>query len=220
MTKRFIYAASVAAILLAGCSSGHSYKVTGTVEGAADGDTVLLQERTANGLTPMDTAIIRNGQFSFTGRQDSAVNRYITYAKGSRQHLNDFFLENGNIQVQLGREAKATGTPHNDAYQSFKDQMEQAMKELKELYASLRKKDMTEEERKGALEKISAKETENKGILAKCIHDNIQNAVGLHLLSNFNFMLDPEQLARCWKNSRHNTAHKKALLNWCNTWRP
>ena len=195
MTKRFIYAASVAAILLAGCSSSHSYKVTGTVEGAADGDTVLLQERTANGLAPMDTAIIRNGKFTFTGRQDSAVNRYITYAKGNRQHLNDFFLENSNIQVQLGHPGKVSGTPNNDAYQAFIDQMNQSVKGQRELYAAMQKQGITDEERKGLLEQINEKETERQDILAKCIHDNIQNAVGLHLLSNFNFMLDPEQLA-------------------------
>ena len=195
MNKRLIHAASVAAILLAGCSSGHSYKVTGTVEGAADGDTVLLQASTDNGLTPIDTAFIRNSKFTFTGEQDSAVNRYITYAKGRQQFLADFFLENGNIQVQLGKNCKVAGTSNNDGYQTFIDQMNQSVKGQRELYTSLQRQGLTENERQDLLDKINAKETERQAILAQSIHDNIQNAVGLHLLSNFNFMLDPEQLA-------------------------
>ena len=38
-------------------------------------------------------------------------------------YFTDLFLENGNINVTLGKESKVSGTPNNDAYQKFKDEM-------------------------------------------------------------------------------------------------
>ena len=37
--------------------------------------------------------------------------------KGNKRYFTDLFLENGNINVTLGKESKVSGTPNNDAYQ-------------------------------------------------------------------------------------------------------
>ena len=81
--KKLTYLA-VAAIALgvASCNTNKpGYVITGTVEGAADGDTVFIQERVNRQFNKLDTAIIANGTFTFEGAQDSVVNRYITYSK-------------------------------------------------------------------------------------------------------------------------------------------
>ena len=41
------------------------YTITGTVEGASDGDTVYLQEANGRNLTKLDTAVITKGTFTF-----------------------------------------------------------------------------------------------------------------------------------------------------------
>ena len=70
--KKLTYLA-VAAIALgvASCNTNKpGYVITGTVEGAADGDTVFIQERVNRQFNKLDTAIIANGTFTFEGAQD------------------------------------------------------------------------------------------------------------------------------------------------------
>lgn len=111
--KKLTYLA-VAAVALGVASCNNSkpgYVITGTVEGASDGDTVFIQERVSRQFNKLDTAIIANGTFTFEGVQDSAVNRYITYSKNGDGAYVDFFLENGKINVNLSKDNKsATGT--------------------------------------------------------------------------------------------------------------
>lgn len=92
--KKLTYLLAAAAVFAA-CNSGNKgYTVTGTVEGAADGDTVYLQTAEGRQLVKLDSAVITNGTFTFKGTQDSAVNRYITcQPSGKEGVLMDFFLE-------------------------------------------------------------------------------------------------------------------------------
>ena len=118
--KKLTYLLAAAAVFAA-CNSGNKgYTVTGTVEGAADGDTVYLQTAEGRQLVKLDSAVITNGTFTFKGTQDSAVNRYITcQPSGKESVLMDFFLENGAINIKLtsGEGDSATGTANNDIYQ-------------------------------------------------------------------------------------------------------
>lgn len=117
--KKFTYLLAVAAVFTA-CNSGNNgYTVTGTVEGAADGDTVYLETVEGRQFVKLDSAVIKDGTFTFKGTQDTAVNRYISYkAEGKDGAAIDFFLENGKIKINLSQENNsATGTANNDAYQ-------------------------------------------------------------------------------------------------------
>ena len=120
--KKLTYLLAAAAVFAA-CNSGNKgYTVTGTVEGAADGDTVYLQTAEGRQLVKLDSAVITNGTFTFKGTQDSAVNRYITcQPSGKEGVLMDFFLENGAINIKLtsGEGDSATGTANYDAYRAY-----------------------------------------------------------------------------------------------------
>lgn len=79
--KKFTYLLAVAAVFTA-CNSGNNgYTVTGTVEGAADGDTVYLETVEGRQFVKLDSAVIKDGTFTFKGTQDTAVNRYISPTK-------------------------------------------------------------------------------------------------------------------------------------------
>lgn len=103
--KKFTYLLAVAAVFTA-CNSGNNgYTVTGTVEGAADGDTVYLETVEGRQFVKLDSAVIKDGTFTFKGTQDTAVNRYISYkAEGKDGAAIDFFLENGKIKINLSQE--------------------------------------------------------------------------------------------------------------------
>lgn len=60
---------------LAACTGKPGYVITGTVESAADGDTVYLQTLEGWNFVNLDTAVIANGKFTFEGVQDTAAYR-------------------------------------------------------------------------------------------------------------------------------------------------
>lgn len=68
--KKFTYLLAVAAVFTA-CNSGNNgYTVTGTVEGAADGDTVYLETVEGRQFVKLDSAVIKDGTFTFKGTQE------------------------------------------------------------------------------------------------------------------------------------------------------
>ncbi len=181
--KKLIYFVAAGNIALAACQNLPSYKVTGTVEGAADGDTVYLQEYTSGDLIKRDSTIVADGKFVFTGKQETTVNRYVTYMKNDKRFFTDFFLENGNIMIQLGQESSATGTPSNDAYQQFKDGFLETSKEMNEMYLKMQEDNsLTDDERKAIMAEIEKKDSMNMDFVYRTIEDNITNPVGVYLL--------------------------------------
>ena len=99
---------TIAAILtLTACSTQGSqsgYIINGTAKGTVDGDTVLLCE--AQGFLstiPLDTAVIKNGKFQFTGEQEGAVLRLLVpLHDGKPTTIEYFVLENAVITADLG----------------------------------------------------------------------------------------------------------------------
>ena len=133
--KKFTYLViATAALGMVACTGGNKagYVVTGTVEGASDGDTVYLQEANGRNLVKLDTAVITKGTFTFEGTQDSVVSRYITCEVDGEPLMIDFFLENGKINVALTKDNdSATGTANNDAYSA--EEIEKAKARLAQM---------------------------------------------------------------------------------------
>ena len=153
--KKFTYLLAVAAVFTA-CNSGNNgYTVTGTVEGAADGDTVYLETVEGRQFVKLDSAVIKGGTFTFKGTQDAAVNRYISYkAEGKDGVAIDFFLENGKIKINLSQENNsATGTANNDAYQEIRAQINGLNKQMMGIYESMSDTTLTDEQRVHLTEK-------------------------------------------------------------------
>ena len=195
--KKIIYLLSTAAILMA-CNSGNQgYTITGTVEGAADGDTVFLKTVEGRQLIKLDSAIIKKGNFTFKGTQDTAVNRYLTYnADGKENLMMDFFLENGKININLTRNNdSATGTPCNDAYQEIRTQLNELNVQKSTIYESMTDTTLTDEQRQDKGKDIDKLEDKMLEILKTGINKNITNAVGIYLLKQNFYYMDVEELA-------------------------
>lgn len=193
--KRIMYALAVASVA-AGCSNSNGYQINGTVAGASDGDTVYILRMEGRQFVPQDTAIVKKEKFKFEGVQDSTVNLLVSYTKGTKRFTTDFFLENAPIQIELGEESIVTGTKANDAYQAFKNKLKSIQSELQNTYNTLRKDSLKEEERAALLADLDAKEEEMLDTLKNCIEKNIDNAVGLHLLSQFYHNLEYDEIEK------------------------
>lgn len=148
-------AKSLFMLLLAGgmfsCTPGiqPSYTLVGTVDSVYNGKTVYLKD--ADYSTLVDSAVIADGTFTFTGRKDTAALCLLTW---EREHLN-LMLENGTIQVQK-EDGKwvVKGSPLNEARNLYRTKTMELQKELREKQREIdNNKDLTDEERTAAYKK-------------------------------------------------------------------
>lgn len=192
--KKIIYVFAVASLSALACTGGNTYKITGVVNGAANGDTVYIQNRVNREFVKLDSAIIADGKFTFKGKQDSTVNRYITYIKGDKKYYADFFLENGDISLTLGETDSIVGTPSNDTYHAFKSKMNGFNAKMEAIYTSMQSATLSEEQKKAKANEMNAIEKSMADAIAQTIDENITNPVGLHLLKAYNYYLEYDKL--------------------------
>ena len=76
------------------------HRIIGSIEGAQEGDTVSLGY-SCDGMdfSTVSKTVIKNGEFSFTGKQDDCKIYYIGY--DSRNIYALFFLEAGDITAHI-----------------------------------------------------------------------------------------------------------------------
>ncbi len=194
--KKLMYIFAAGTTLLAACQPGNTYKVTGTIEGLNDGDTVYIQKVQEMKLVPTDTAIITNGQFEFTGTADSTELRYVTYINNGRPNGTNFFLEKGNINVTMSKNGKkeVKGTPSNETWSEYSAQMDSMYTEMREIYGTLMDTTLTEEGRKAKIDLLNSKEKASMDYTIEVIKTNIDNPVGIFLLSQNYSNMEPETL--------------------------
>lgn len=174
----------IAALSMIACAGGNKggYLISGTVEGAADGDTVYLQEVTGRDMVKLDTAIITNGTFTFEGKQDSVVNRYVTCQVNDDNLMMDFFLENGNINIALTKDNdSATGTANNDAYQAIRGKINEIGKKMSGIYSAMGDSTLTDEQKEAKKKEGAQLEEEYNTVMKEGVQKNITNPVGVYL---------------------------------------
>ena len=193
--KKIVYLFAAGTMALAACTSEPSYKISGTIEGAADGELVYLQEVKGRELVKLDSAVVTAGAFTFNGRQDVAANRYITYTPAEgKGKMADFFLENGNITVAFGEETTVAGTPNNDIYQAYKKEAGVLNKEMRALYGKFKEEGLTEEQKAEIEKQYEELDKKLNDLTFNTIDANITNAVGIHLWPGSSYSMDLEQL--------------------------
>ena len=181
--KKLTYLLAAAAVFAA-CNSGNQgYTVTGTIEGATDGDTVFLQTVEFRQLVKLDSAVITNGTFTFKGTQDTAANRYLTYSPaGAEGMIMDFFLENGKINVALTKDNdSATGTANNDAYQIVRAQINDISKKMNAIYQSMGDSSLSDEQKEAKQKEGAQLEEQYDKAIKEGVQNNITNPVGVFL---------------------------------------
>lgn len=180
--KKHFYLWSMA-VLMAACGN-MGYKITGTIENAAEGDTVYLSCVRNGGFLNLDSTVIKNGTFTFEGRQDTAVNRYIRtknkVGDTNRKLYTDFFLENGHIRVDITQMGGTTsGTPNNDAYQAARNDMYNRQQELQKLPKE---------------EQMKAFNDAFTGVMKDAAAKYIHMPVGIHFLKEAQHFMDTDEL--------------------------
>ncbi len=194
--KKFTYLLAAAAVFAACNGENKGYTVTGTVDGAADGDTVYLGSVEGRQFVKLDSTTIKGGTFTFKGKQDTAVNRYISYkAEGKEGATIDFFLENGKISIKLSEgNNSATGTVNNDTYQEIRTQVNGLSKQMMTIYESMSDTTLTDEQREANNKEMESLEEKMIEAIKAGINKNIANPVGVQMLKQNYYYMSVEEL--------------------------
>jgi len=92
-----------------------SYTVMGSIpDSTFNGKTVYIFDRDKG--QNIDSAVIENGAFTFTGQIDTAV---LCLTQVGRKYYTTFMLENGTIQLNMETPNSASGTPLNETFSSY-----------------------------------------------------------------------------------------------------
>ena len=99
-------------IVFSSSCSSQNCKIEGTVENAKDGDTLYLARMSDGNFTPTDTIILHQGKFTLQEKCDSTIiASFFFYDQESNEvYSNIFFMEKGNIQLNIGPEGRVSGT--------------------------------------------------------------------------------------------------------------
>ena len=182
---------------LTACQSS-SYQVNGTIEGAADGDTLFLTSDMQTGI-PSDTLIVEDGKFSISGEVDSVHFCMIYSAK--RNELNaPFFIEPGTIKVQISETPGASrvgGTLCNDEWQLLNDSVVSIGKEINRIAEHIYGNTISQEEQQKGMEDIEKLNNRFSDLVIKTCEKNIRNEFGYFLLTYY-----PDELINLQSRNR------------------
>ena len=162
----------------------NSYKLEGTVQGLADGDTIYLTNN-LNSTEPIDSFIVKDGRFEYSAKADTVELTLIYSANRSASAL--FFTEPGTITINLSTDPSQTsigGTKVNDGWQQIATlSNEYGQKEMK-LTEQLYSGELNEAASEKLYEEMQAVENEMQQKLVEIVEQNIDNELGYFFMAN------------------------------------
>ena len=169
--KKILGFVAVCAVLLTACNEEKAYTITGTTDnGDLNGNYVYLYAYAAAEAGPLDSALVSEGAFAFTGVQDTPILAILRPAKGlltgSQQEISGgfdpfapwFLLSNSRLKVYLGENSTVEGSPENNELTAYIRQLDALYDNQAELEALLRSKnDSLINQAEALLENIDAR---------------------------------------------------------------
>lgn len=177
----------VAVVFLATACQSNSYKIEGSGDGIADGDTLFIFDNPMNDDMPSDTVIVKDGKFAIEGQTDSTAFCLI-YNKRDPNIVMPFFKESGTIRMRLSKDAsKSTvaGTDTNDRWQELNDSVTRIGLKIGHIAESIYTGTLTTEEQRSRMAEIEKLNGEFSDCVASYIEHNIDNELGCFLLSYY-----------------------------------
>ncbi|MCD7936337.1 MAG: AhpC/TSA family protein [Tannerellaceae bacterium] len=202
MKKYVLLAMSV--ILIAGCSGKHqSYEIKGKVNNPdLNNKYVYLYEYGVENPVALDSVLVQNGTFTFTGQQETPVLHSVRFheseiplqrvAGGENMPFSStFVLENGKIAVILDTVSYATGTPENNDLKDLQDFLRSKRAEQGELFKKYQA--ATDEEKETIGEQYGQVEEQITGRVKDYITAHNNKVSGGKLLYDFRYSLSDDE---------------------------
>ena len=198
--KKILSLAALALMLcVAACQQG-GYKITGSANGGEDGDTVILARFIGRqGVDTLQSTVIKNGKFAFTGTQDTAIMCYVIWSSNANPDLSiaaQIALENAAITVRIDTAENAvseiSGTPANESLTALNKETQQLNQQGQEIFAVLSDTAATQEAKDAAEKQLDELQDKMLGLYKDFVANNIQNVAGQTYLTEFASAFDDE----------------------------
>ena len=193
--KKILFLLIVTSIIFA-CTQTEGYKVTGTYKNAPQNSKVYLAELTYESINYIDSAIIKNDSFEFTGTQETPNILFLFYpiAEGGEDMI-PIVLENGNIDINIGNTSTVSGSDLNNAMQSYKNDFDEISRKANKIFKSIENSEKLPANKRDSLQNIAdglIKETSD--VVLRHISNNINNPIGAFLISTTGQNCNPQEL--------------------------
>ena len=193
-TRKFIACAAAGLMLLAACTEENAYRIKGEGNALKNGDTLFLTTDLTE-LTPTDTIIVKDGQFTLSGKTDSTF-FCLLYSASDKNLAVPFFIEPGNITISLPPDlelSRVAGTPCNNEWQIVNDTMMSMSIKMNRLATQMNGNQSPEQKRKAQKEMDQLNE-HFKNFIHEKAKKNITNEFGYFLVTFFcHQMLSPTE---------------------------
>ncbi len=183
----FLLAVTAATVVSCGTHPS-SYTINGTVSDTTlNGNKVYLTDMASRNV--LDSAVIADGKFTFTGKADTALICRIQ----SRPYRMELVLENGDIAVEMGETTKCSGTPLNDSFALFMSDIDSSRNVMMVKQQEIMQKGLSEEEFREAWLDFQENTVmpEFNRVMSENFDRNKDNAVGAWAIASWN--LEPAQ---------------------------
>ena len=184
---------AMAALAMVACQDKNAYTITGTYEGAAEGDSVSLQLMEGRKMVDLQKVAVVGGKFEFKGVADSVQVAALTIGDAFCQ----LFLEPGQIKVDMKADqlVYALGTPNNNAYESYSNDMKALQEEYAAIAQGAQNPELSEAEKEEIRKQMGEFEEKYYQAVKNSVIDNVGNDFGLYNLLNNYYYFTPEELA-------------------------
>lgn len=171
--------------VLAACQQ-NSYKIVGTAEGYADGDTLYLRKG-LNTLQMVDTIVVKDGQFNTEGIADSTYFCELLF-QDTQNSLLTFFIEPGTINVSLSKtegESRVSGTNVNDEWQMLMDTINASDLKMRQIIGMMGGEEASEQQQTVIMQELQQLYIEISQAYIATAEKNIDNELGYFIVMNF-----------------------------------
>jgi len=128
------------ALVITSCGPKNEYRITGTLTGK-DSVQLFLMKRDAGTWVSLDSAMVSDGSFAFSGLIDSPEMYYLSDA--SREIFIPVFVEQSPMTIDITidslMKSEIKGSKTHDVYVEFTNLTEPLNKEMNEIYAQYKK---------------------------------------------------------------------------------
>ncbi|WP_288739355.1 TlpA disulfide reductase family protein [uncultured Coprobacter sp.] len=204
-------------ILTITLSCSDNYNIEGTIDPIANGDIVILQKQQGQSFINIDSAHIKDGHFSFKGRQDTATMALISISGKDKLPFTPllFILENGNLRARIDTLSSISGTELNDKFQNYMDDrsfLDIKLEQLSRQYVTTYVKGQLTDSLFVRLQKeFGEYETQLKDLTRNYILNNTNNISGVYLFIQNSFLFPPETQKEIIENGGEFFEHNPAI---------
>ncbi|MBP3613833.1 MAG: DUF4369 domain-containing protein [Bacteroidaceae bacterium] len=190
-------------VALVSCSGGSEYTINGTINGAIDGDTVLLgYSPDGVDFTTVQATTIEGGKFHFSGKVDGSKIYYIGYNYTEPPIYSLLFLEGGDITTEISPEGSITmGTPANDLNAKIEKDLIGYVNTIYDCQLQIYEDSTLSDTTKARLSLLAMEAQRDASLYIKeVINENITSIVGMFLLVQYADLFDNDEFTHLVSN--------------------